>query len=470
VHAVRKYLSDWAEPEIRLASDVAGPYERAVVVPVCREEPEFLDGYVAATQTSRGRTLCIVVVNGAEDAEEHVHAANEALFGALLGKLKRARPVGDGTGAHLGTYPGGTLDVLLVDRASAGRRVPRKEGVGLARKVGTDVALALHAGGRLRSRFVFGTDADAVLPEAHFDVAPDIEERTEVAAIVFPFWHDAAPDAAVTRATAVYELSLRYYVLGLDFARSPYAYPTLGSATAVSAEAYAAVRGYPKREAAEDFYLLNKIAKVGTVARPPGLAVRLRSRTSDRTPFGTGRRVADAIGGDPFDFYSPRCFSILGDFLVLLGAFAEHGDVSRLYSDVGALGEGEAHAIVSVLDELDARSALDAAAREAKTADARRRRVHTWFDAFRTLKVVHALRDRVAPNLPWTEAVRVAPFRPPVLGNAADVLATGPADAALVALRYAFTASEARGPMFLGPVSDAVDRASGAPWATRRPG
>ena len=63
----------------------------------------------------------------------------------------------------------------------------------------------------------------------------------------------------------LYEYSLRYYVAGLTYAQSPYAFHTIGSTMAVNAEHYASVRGFPRREAGEDFYLLNKLAKVGSV-------------------------------------------------------------------------------------------------------------------------------------------------------------------------------------------------------------
>ena len=51
----------------------------------------------------------------------------------------------------------------------------------------------------------------------------------------------------------------------MKYARSPYAFHTIGSTMAVSANHYAKVRGFPKREAGEDFYLLNKLAKVKTL-------------------------------------------------------------------------------------------------------------------------------------------------------------------------------------------------------------
>ncbi len=79
------------------------------------------------------------------------------------------------------------------------------------------------------------------------------------------------------------------------------------------------MRGFPKREAGEDFYLLNKLAKVGTVLElaegPDNEAIRIESRRSDRVPFGTGAAVnritalADPLG--EFRFYDPSVFELL---------------------------------------------------------------------------------------------------------------------------------------------------------------
>src|SRR5690606_7285065 len=111
-------------------------------------------------------------------------------------------------------------------------------------------------------------------------------------ALLFPFRHEGPADEPVTRATELYEASLRYHVLGLAHAGSPYAYHSIGSTLAVQARAYALVRGVPKRSAGEDFYLLDKLAKVAPLLRARGEPVRIRARFSTRVPFGTGPAVA----------------------------------------------------------------------------------------------------------------------------------------------------------------------------------
>ena len=81
---------------------------------------------------------------------------------------------------------------------------------------------------------------------------------------------------------------MSYYVAGLAMAGSRYAHHSLGSTIAVHAKTYAAVRGYPKRSAGEDFYLLNKICKLAPVERLAGPALSIEARISARVPFGTG--------------------------------------------------------------------------------------------------------------------------------------------------------------------------------------
>jgi hypothetical protein len=444
LHAISKYLRTFAEPEIALAGAVSGGYERSLVVPACRENASMLDGYTEAAASSRGRTLCIVVVNGREDAPRDHHAENAAFLCALL-EMATERI---GPRAYFGTVSP-ELDVAVVDRASEGARFPAKTGVGLARKIGMDLALALHVSGKSRSPFIFGTDADATLPSAHFD-RPEVTERGSAGAVVFPFWHDEADDPAVTRATALYELSLRYYVAGLAFAGSPYAFHTLGSATAVSALSYASVRGAPrKREAGEDFYLLGKIAKVAPVLRASGAVVRLRSRSSDRTPFGTGAGVARELASGERLFYAPGCFDALARFLARIDACAEHASVVRLRSDRGGLGLDEWDAVATPIFGSGGLETFDAASRQASSPAARRARLHEWFDAFRTLKFIHALRNRVFPSIPWAEALARAPFAK---------ITGGGTSSSFVAERRSFAEHESATPNAFGPASFAAAR------------
>ena len=129
-----------------------------------------------------------------------------------------------------------------------------------------------------------------LLPRDYFDRASKVP-RNHASALVYPFIHRGEEDVALARAIQLYEISLRYYVLGLASAGSPYAHHTVGSTLAVDAISYAKVRGVPKRTAAEDFYLLGKLAKIGKVAALNGTPISVSStpRWFDTRRAITGR-------------------------------------------------------------------------------------------------------------------------------------------------------------------------------------
>jgi hypothetical protein len=300
---------------------------------------------------------------------------------------------------------------LLVDRQAAGFRLPEKQGVGLARRIGCDIALALHSAGRLESRWIACTDADAELPSGYFGtleavVAPAV-------AVSHPFTHVAGGDPDTDRATSLYELRLRYYVLGLAYAGSPYAFHTMGSALSLRADAYAAVRGFPRRSAAEDFYVLGKVAKLGPIARPLTSPIRVTSRTSDRVPFGTGRAVGairERLGrSDALCLYHPVTFDFLRASMHWLLHFARTRDYACAL-DACQSPSVPRPVLAELFEALGVEEAALGASRQALTERQLSMRLHTWFDSFRTLKLVHAIRDRVRGELPWREAIAAAPF------------------------------------------------------------
>ena len=58
----------------------------------------------------------------------------------------------------------------------------------------------------------------------------------------------------------------------------------------INAEHYAQSAGFPKLAAGEDFYLLNKLAKIGKIIplKIINQPIYIQARISNRTPFGTG--------------------------------------------------------------------------------------------------------------------------------------------------------------------------------------
>lgn len=405
-----KYKNGYAEPEVRIAEAVSGAYARAVVVPAHAESASLLDGYRDATLGAEGRTLVVLVVNGAQDSSVQAHAENARLLEDVLARGSRARQLDGAAPAWLVDFD--AFDVLLLDRASVGQRFDVKQGVGLARKIGCDLALALHLDGKIASPWIHSTDADVHLATDTFHETEECDVTS--AAVLYPYDHVASGDAELDWATALYEVGLRYYVLGLAHARSPYAFHTIGSTLAVHATAYAQVRGFPRRLAGEDFYLVDKLSKVGPIRRARHGTVSIQSRWSDRTPFGTGRGVRkiaeERAAGRTSGLYDPRTFEALGASLEALDAFCVERRLEAVGLQLARLPDDlrrpvEAYFVSERLGEV-----LVAASEQSSDVPRLRRRVATWFDGLRALKLLHAVRADSAPDLPWPTALARAPF------------------------------------------------------------
>ena len=435
---MEKYLRTYAEPEIAALDGLPGqPYwQNVMVVPACNESPAFLRPPPACD----GRSLMILVINEPVSATPEVSRNNRALANAVQERFTPIWQSTAGTGLSLWRDPHSQRDLLLADRFSDGRQLPERGGVGFARKLGADLALSLIHRRRIRSNWIHCTDADVQLPGTYFTCSNNLgEQGSKYAALLYPFRHcddrDRVESGEVLLATLLYELSLRYYVAGLKSARSPYAFHTIGSTMAVNAVHYAKVRGFPKREAGEDFYLLNKLAKVDPVLElrvDSGCeAIEIESRRSDRVPFGTGAAVnritAMVKPVSDFEFYNPAVFKLLQHWLQSLPEVWQSGSErlrAELFSGLAEnQGEhGHAQALLTGLNMIKTEQALEHAFRQSNNLAQFTRQVHTWFDALRTLKLIHALRDLGLPSINYAALYASSQFHE-LLASDPDLLA-----------------------------------------------
>ena len=251
---IEKYLSQYAEQEARNLPSVSQTWKHVVCIPACNEADSLLTTLESvASAHAADEAMVIVVVNGRSSAPTEVHQNNAVVWRQLLEKSGA-----EDQALVLGRLE--SLDLLLIDRWSEGRHLPEKQGVGLARKIAGDVALGLIASGRIETRWIRCTDADVQVPKDYFEQLLDVD--SDASAAIYAFKHLPEGDVVQRDAMQAYDEYLQSYVDGLLAAGSPYAFHTIRSLISVDAHAYAAVRGVPKRLAGEDFYLLNKLAKV----------------------------------------------------------------------------------------------------------------------------------------------------------------------------------------------------------------
>jgi hypothetical protein len=395
--AIAKYLRAHAEPESATLENFPSISPRHVlVIPAFRETTEFAERIDAGFNTE---ILAIVVINQPAGQEEPLNRE-------LLNFFRRYPLIWQQGNLSLFRANNGNLHWLVVDRFSAGRTVDAKQGVGLARKLGCDLAVALMAAER-SAPWICSTDADATLPHDYFHALDSCPN--DAVAAVFSVEHatSANEDGGISAATARYECALRYYIDGLAWAGSPYAFPTIGSALAVRPQAYCECRGFPRKSGGEDFYLLNKLAKLGRVHWLKNTVISVAARLSDRVPFGTGPAVKKILAlANPADFlyYTPDTFIELRTWLHHIPNIWW-----QLQNNRAPLETLPPH-LQSVLREAGIDKLWGHIQRQVTTPEQCEITAHHWFDAFQTLKFIRRLQDLRYPARPLEQCLQIAPF------------------------------------------------------------
>jgi len=393
--AVNKYLNAYAEAEASDAYLGQFPsvlYENSLVLPCYMESVDSIRRVTSKLhQGASSKTLVVLVSNHpANLVDETLSLAtqhHDKIVSELPSPLWRNRHL------SLHTNDVSNIDYLLID-CTGERGLSADEGVGTARKKGMDVSLALWRAGHIRSDWLHTTDADSMLPDNYFQA----NSETAVG-MVFPFKHvKGETSEEIWQATSFYEKKLQHYVDGLAYAQSPYAFHTLGSCIAVRTERYAQVRGFPQRAGAEDFYLLNKLRKLGPIQQAATAPIEILSRQSGRVPFGTGPALNKLLTESDLHsipaFYHPGIFHQLGLLLSIVEQTKPRG-FEQLRIDCNdraakpALNAAETIGFARWFQHVESQNVANHQYVQ---------QFHLWFDGWRTLKFVHHLRDHGFAN------------------------------------------------------------------------
>jgi hypothetical protein len=158
-----------------------------------------------------------------------------------------------------------------------------------------------------------------------------------------------------------------------------------------------------RRQAGEDFYFLQELVKTGKVGRVTETTVHPSARVSDRVPFGTGATIGRHLSGedDGSIVYHPSCYRIVGDWLSLVEDCLEQTAPDLLDRSAAISPQLEAFLIRNNFEKSWPRLQHNAPDLESLL-----RQFHRWFDGFRTLKLIHHLRDNGYPRQPIFDAIR----------------------------------------------------------------
>lgn len=263
-------------------------------------------------------------------------------------------------------------------------------GVGGARKTGMDTALQFLDW--RHDPLICCLDADTLVEADYLSVVSGTMNRLQHhPGAVVDFRHQIPTETALKSAVMEYELFMRYYVLGLRWAGSPYAFHSLGSAMICRADSYVRCGGMRERNGGEDFYFMQALRKLGPIGYIHGTTIYPAGRLSDRVDFGTGPRLLKMMEGIRQEFYHFGVFAELKRIMALLE--------EEITLELPALIDTLRPETVNFFHEHNFPASWEKIFRNTpKNQQARKNAFNTWLDGFRTLKLVHHL-ERTAPML-----------------------------------------------------------------------
>ena len=282
--------------------------------------------------------------------------------------------------------------------------IPRKQaGVGYARQVGMDEAAFRLLTVGTKQGIVACFDADSqCMPNYLTELYELWMQHPKTHACSIRFEHPLSGDefpAEVYNGIATYELHLRYYNQASRFIGFPFAYHTVGSSMACSAEVYVKFGGMNRHKAGEDFYFLQKIIPHGHFRELNTTCVYPSPRPSDRVPFGTGRAMSKLVYcREPILTYH------LESFLNLRPLFQ---NIATLYNyssnQIERFIKLLAPPLSDFLFQVDATKAIVNVKANASSFKTFKKRFFLWFDAFMLLKYMNFAAEKYYGKQPVDE-------------------------------------------------------------------
>jgi hypothetical protein len=398
---VRKYLNKFSAIDKKIICNDLSGVDNVIVIPAIDENQNIislLNSLSGMDGKYFSSSLFLFVINNSASASDGIKAGNKSSI-ELISKIIFKINEND----LLSKIMKSNLRIALIDASSAGNELPEKDaGVGLARKIGMDTALKIFNYNSSLKKLLICLDADCIVNKNYLTTISTQFNLNSSQAAVVNFAHDISADDEITKAIICYETFLRYYVLGLKYADSPFALHTLGSTMICDVESYIKVDGMNKRKAAEDFYFIEKLAKHFSVQTINETTITPSSRSSWRVPFGTGQRVNRFLQNshDEYKLFDPAGFEILNKWLQIFNS--QNILTSREYMSEA---ENIHIELKNFLLKKDFLKNWNSITQTTKSDEQIQKQKIFWFDGFNTLKLIHHLRDTSFPEINMYDAL-----------------------------------------------------------------
>lgn len=399
---IDKYLKKYGSVNWQLVKANSAKYEMIIVIPVLAEYENirrFFNSILKNDLTYISKVLFVFVVNNTSEIEV-LYLEDNAKTLVLLNKIINNDILNDELVEKINKNK---ISLAFVDASSKSNELPNKTGgVGLARKIGMDLALKEFDYSKEKQILVC-TDADSQFEENYLIEIYNYFKSNNYKAAHIKYEHPVEGTVEERLAIICYEIFLRYYVLGLKYAKSYFAFHTIGSSMVCDAESYIKIQGMNKRKAAEDFYFLEKLAKITEIGYIDKTKVIPSGRKSWRVPFGTGQRVARFLDTpqDEYTLYSPECFVILKKWLEVFDN--NYLDAKSWIEKSKEINNNLYNFLIQQEFEKSWQDILSNSKSESQLNKQR----NIWFDGFRTLKLIHHLRDEEFGKINMFDAIDI---------------------------------------------------------------
>jgi hypothetical protein len=394
---VRTYLTKHADNKYKIEWKKQRGINNVIVIPAIAEFENIkivLSSLFQNDPTYFKSTLVLFVINNSPSSDLSVKEDN-------LKSLEYLRSIV--ASGNEEEFFDTRLNLGLVDASSPGKELSNKDcGVGLARKVGMDSALTLFDYTTDEKKLIICLDADCTVQRNYLTKIVEHFRNHNTSVGLMKFEHQIDGTSEYDKAITCYEIFLRYYIAGLTYAKSCYAYQVIGSTMVCDHNAYIKAGGMNKNKAGEDFYFLEKLSKNFCIGKIDSTTVYPSGRSSWRVPFGTGKSVSKFLSNpeEEYFLYDPETFEILKCWLETYNSEDILVPEKLLENSKNIHNE-----LFNFLNQQGFKEQWEKIISNTKSEKQMRYQQKIWFDSFKTLKLIHHLRDTAYPELNMFDAL-----------------------------------------------------------------
>ncbi len=276
-------------------------YKYFFIIPVYNEYPlvlKTLDSINKQKNKLLNDTLVVLIINNKKNSDLETINNNDKAYKQIKNK----------------EY---FYECIMLDYYSTKKALSENQsGVGIARKIGMDFILRYAK----KTSLIFSLDADTIISKNYLFVIVESYRKENFQACTINFKHLKSNDSIINKGIKIYEKALYHMAGKIKESGSPYGYVSMGSAIVCTVEAYIAIGGMCQKDAAEDFYFMQSLAKFTNIYNIKDFLVYPSSRSEQRVHLGTGYRMKEFKKNKTFKnlFFNDKSYKSIKQLILLI--------------------------------------------------------------------------------------------------------------------------------------------------------